>query len=260
MSSHHHLILKAVPEEAEEWSDKDVIKRWLSLFRGSSAAKKCVQGEVLKFNEQEAVNALAPIWRNRLTDISWFMKCLNEPIARSANKEDNIGGNFWISRFRSEALLDEEAILTAMAYVDLNPIRAGIANTPESSEHTSIKERIDPQFSLSEAIKSYCEQGGFSVHLCCDDNTIRIRELAAFNGDEVHDVLTSGISFNQKDYFELVDHSGRVIGADKTGHIDDNLPPILDRLEISRKTWFENCQNFEAIYSERFAPKLLFSD
>jgi len=69
------------------------------------------------------------------------MKGLNEPIARQANKEDGKQGNFWISRFRSEALLDEEAVLSAMAYVDLNPVRASIASTPENSAHTSIKKK-----------------------------------------------------------------------------------------------------------------------
>ncbi len=187
------------------------------------------------------------------------MPSLNEPIARAANKEEGKQGNFWISRFRSEALMDEEAVLTAMAYVDLNPIRAGIAKTPESSEHTSIKERINPQFNLSEAIKSYCEQGGFPGQLCCDDKPIPIRALVTFNGSETLDNHTAGINFQLKDYLELVDYSGRAIREDKTGHIDSTLPPILERLAITHKTWFENCRNFEAIYSDRFAPKLLFS-
>ena len=70
-------------------------------------------------------------------------KLLNEHIAKEANKEDNVTGSFFESRFKSQALLDERALLTCMAYVDLNPIRAAIAQTPETSDYTSIQERIN---------------------------------------------------------------------------------------------------------------------
>ena len=62
------------------------------------------------------------------------MKVLNENIAKQANKEDKCTGHFWESRYKSQALLDEQAVLSCMTYVDLNPIRAAMAPTPEQSD------------------------------------------------------------------------------------------------------------------------------
>ena len=86
------------------------------------------------------------------------MKCLNEPIARQANREDECTGHFWESRFKSQALHTEEALLSCMAYTALNPTRAPLAETPDTSDHTSIKERIHTNFHLAEAITHQTEQ------------------------------------------------------------------------------------------------------
>jgi putative transposase len=121
-------------------------------------------------------------------------------IARMANAEDHCTGRFWEGRFKSQALLDTRAVLACMAYVDLNPIRAAMASTPEQSDYTSIQERIlHPEDS---SLRPFAEQG---------------------------DV---GLPFALKDYLELVDWGGREIKHNKRGYIPASAPPILTRLKM----------------------------
>lgn len=89
--------------------------------------------------ELEVVAGIIADWRERLYDISWFMRGVNETIARMANAEDRVKGRFWEGRFKSQALLDETALLSCMACVDLNPIRAGMENDVAKSDFTSIQ-------------------------------------------------------------------------------------------------------------------------
>ena len=86
------------------------------------------------------------------------MRCLCEKIARAANHEDGSSGRFWAGRFKSVALLDEAAILACSVYVDLNPIRAGLATTPEESAYTSGRDRIRSMFEISTRLTSTDEQ------------------------------------------------------------------------------------------------------
>lgn len=139
------------------------------------------------------------LWRERLGSISWFMKCVNEPLARLANKEDGCKGRFWEGRFQSQALLEEAALVKCMVYTDLNPVRAGIEASPEASEHTSVKARIE-QRDAALAPMAGQRQAGFSVPI--------------------------GLA----DYLQLVDSTGRALRDGKRGRIDPALQPILARL------------------------------
>jgi hypothetical protein len=108
-----------------------LVTRYLSEERA-----QMTEAEIAKVEE------LGEAYRSRLHDLSWLTRTLNEHIARKAKAEDGVKGRFWEGRFKSQALLDEKALLAAMAYVDLNPVRAGIATTPEASDYTSIEERV----------------------------------------------------------------------------------------------------------------------
>ena len=147
------------------------------------------------------------------------MRCLNEPIARQANAEDGCTGRFWEGRFKSQALLDEAAVLTCMAYADLNPVRAGMAKDTEDSDFTSIQQRIRELIALRQGETP--EKGP---------------RLLDFAGNE-REQAPDGLPFSLDDYIDLVDWSGRVVREDKRGAIDETLPPILERLEIDAGTW-----------------------
>ncbi len=159
MSNHYHLVLKLCPAQLDELSDDQIMDRWLALFKGPLLVQRHRKGEKLSAAERSTVSDIIKVWRNKLASISWFMRCLNQTIARQANIEDQCTGKFWECRFRSQALKTEEALLSCMAYTDLNPIRAGLAETPEASDCTSIQERIKPVFDLQLAIKQQSMPG-----------------------------------------------------------------------------------------------------
>ncbi len=142
MSNHYHLVLKVDKEKAGRLSDYDVALRWKKLFHGHIMVDRWLADKATTQSEKDKALEIVQVWRVRLYDLGWYMRCLNESIAIQANKEDNCKGRFWEGRFKSQALLDETALLACMAYVDLNPIRAAISNTPETSDFTSIQQRL----------------------------------------------------------------------------------------------------------------------
>lgn len=226
MSNHYHVVLHINKEKASNWTNTDVVEQWHQLFKGSLLSQRFVDGESLSTAERDALSDQIEEWRNRLMSISWFMRCANEPIAREANVEDDVTGRFWEGRFKSQALLDEKALLACMAYVDLNPIRARMAKTPEQSDHTSIQLRIKRILN--------------SAHETEKANP----SLFQFAGNIRKD-MPEGIPFNIADYLALVDWSGRIIRQDKKGAISENLPPILSRLNIDARHWLYLTKNFE---------------
>ena len=207
-----------------------------------------MQGDTLDKAEQQAADLCIDEYRKRLTDLSWFMKALNEPIAREANKEDGCTGHFWESRFKSQALLTEEAVLSCMTYVDLNPVRAKMADTPEKSDHTSIKERISPQFCLQTAIKEQIDLQ------CLIKFQLPLKPLTKFEGNVKNEEQT-GILFNAVDYLELVDYTGRIVKKGKRGAINQLTPPILKRLHLNTDEWLARSCAFEENYHRLFAKR-----
>lgn len=221
MSNHLHVVLHVDEDSVKNWSTLEVLDRWHRLHRGTFFTQQYVRGEALPEHTLKLVENLADTYRARLISISWFMKELNEPIARKANSEDNCTGHFWEGRFKSQALLDEAALMSCMAYVDLNPIRSDICQTPEDSDYTSVKQRV-----------------------ACAKNCYQPKALYPFVGNPRQDI-PSGLPFNLVDYLELLDMTGRILIEGKAGAINVELLPILKRLNISSENWLSIATKFE---------------
>ena len=136
MSNHYHLVLRLDPKRTEQWSDKEVAQRWL-MRNGRNTNDKIAIEQISNLLTQP--KRLLQL-RKRLGSLSWFMRHINEPLARKANAEDKCKGRFWEGRFKSVALLDHTALLACMIYVDLNPARANALSTVPSP-HTSARQR-----------------------------------------------------------------------------------------------------------------------
>jgi REP element-mobilizing transposase RayT len=222
MSNHVHLVLCVDKDKAMSWSDKQVVGRWHRLHRGTLLSQKFMRNELLSDGEGISLKETTAVYRQRLYDISWLMASLSEPIARQANKEDGCTGRFWEGRFKSQALLDDAAVLSCMAYVDLNPIRAKMAKALEFSQHTSIKKR-------TEAIQQHKRQP---------------QKLLPFVGNSRQD-MPQCIAFSLQNHCELVNTTGRIIRADKAGAIDSAHSPIPSRLGLSEEQWITLTTEFE---------------
>jgi REP element-mobilizing transposase RayT len=214
MSNHWHVVLRNRPDWVAEWSDDEAARRWLLLFPSDRAAEGSPPPPSLSAISLITANPerLAEI-RRRLSSVSWFMRCVNEYIARRANQEDHDHGRFWSGRFHCQALRNDSAVLACMAYVDLNPVRAKAAMTPEQSEYTSVYDRIKAR--RTETPESWlCPIG---------------------EGEDGRNGGILAMSLDQ--YLSLVDWSGRQARADKPGAIPAELANILDRLNIDRDRW-----------------------
>ncbi|QOC21812.1 transposase [Wenzhouxiangella sp. AB-CW3] len=208
MSNHVHVILRSDPGASWQWTDREVAERWLSIFPGSISHRddpNCVARATLALlGNAERLDVI----RQRLGSISWFMRALNEPIARWANREDGCSGRFWEGRYKCQALLDQQAVLSCMAYVDLNPVRAGMCETLHASEHTSVRYRLE---SAQSAIAKALGKGKQEEAL---------KPVAGLDVDTLSDLTESS-------YIELVRWTGLQAHPNKRGKLSatEEMPP-----------------------------------
>jgi REP element-mobilizing transposase RayT len=229
MHNHNHLVLHVDSEKAKCWSDIEVLRRWHSVHPNKAISAMYLdpsQRKTLTSLQISTVKKTVKVYRERLCSISFFMKALNQYIASKANKEDDCTGKFWESRFKSQALLDERAIISCMIYVDLNPIRAGIASSLASSHYTSIKKRLA-------AIKV----GRQPANLKCFRTSLENKSTA--------------LNINLDYYLQLLAQTAKRIKLARNESV--SKPKIesrlLTQLEINENNWLKLSTHFEQEFS-----------
>ena len=208
MSNHLHLVLRSDPTETLRWSDDEVAARWVRLFPPREDSDQAIEAKCLRLLADPArIETL----RERLGNLSWLMRCLVEPIARRANREDGCKGRFWEGRYKCQALCDERAILAAMAYVDLNPVRAGMADRLETSAYTSVATRI-AEATTNPALL-----------------TAPLKPVAGR--------LRPTVAITTADYLHILDWTGRQLSPGKRGRISAEAPGILTTIDRDEQRW-----------------------
>jgi len=215
MDNHVHVVVRADPLRAQGWTAEEVAWRWLSIFPSNWTDTQLRVPTAEKVAELVADTKRLQLCRERLGNISWLMRCLNEWVARRANKEDKCTGRYWEGRFKCLRIVDAGALLMTMIYVDLNPVRAKIVNRPEAGRHTSVRRRFKQQ--RAKVDDSITESLG---------GLLPIEEI--FPADRMHMKPISALV-----YLQMVDAFGRKVGRRKQqGAIASHLHPVLRRLGL----------------------------
>ncbi len=258
MENHIHLEVRTCPDVVETWSDEEVVRRWkviskLIHSKDSQTVKEVTEKEIEK--ELKKPGRVAEL-RKRLSSLSHFMKAFNEHISRRANREDGTKGAFFDGRFGCRRIENEAGVLACGVYIDLNPIRAGEACTPETSLYTSAYDRICGHRQRQEAAGRTLSFGttspespdGWLSELTLDERADAWKGAhASTSGRRASDKGLLPISL--EDYLALLDWTGRQIVAGKTGAIPRNLAPILERIGIRQSDkWLELASGFHTMF------------
>jgi hypothetical protein len=246
MSNHLHVILRNRPDIVKQWSDDEVALRWWNLFpqRRNKDGSPAEPAETDLKHLEASVREL----RQRLSSVSWFMRCTSEVIARMANAEEEVSGRFWEGRFKAVILPDEAAIAACMVYVDLNPIRAGIAETPETSNFTSVQDRMTDLKSAQEVSTAdaqevrieHGEKAGWLAPMQLEPKRKKVRERATSRRASNRGCIFLSLP----EYLELLEWTGRQLHPGKRGTIPRKVPPVMNRLEMDSEIWLAAVGSF----------------
>ena len=238
MDNHLHVLVRLDTADASSWSAEKVLRRWTLAYPPKTPRGKNIKITRAWIDEHVKDQKRIELLRERLVCLGWFMKALKEPLSRMANKEDGCKGTFWESRYKSIAILDDEALLATCAYIDLNPVAAGISAAPETSRYTSIRRRVKhvrARGKLGElkAAKSGHLPSGRGAGNVEEDLWLCPLEDRRRQGSSREGMLEG---FSLASYLVLVDYTSRFRRHGKA-RISRKLASILDRLDSNGETW-----------------------
>jgi Transposase IS200 like len=238
MDNHLHLLVRLDPAVGQAWSDEEVVRRWGRLFPPRDKVRQPipVTEHWVQWRLKEAQWVATA--RGRLQSLSWFMKCLKEPLSRLANRQDGTRGTFFEGRFKSVAVCDEEALLAISVYIDLNPVAAKIATTPETSDYTSIKQRVEHVEAQGKTAELEAAEGGSVAGSRAAGGLEEALWLCPIEDRRGLDSTREGMiqGFPLGSYVKLVDYTGRLFRQRKAS-ISAELAGIFERLGCSAQSW-----------------------
>lgn len=245
MDNHLHVLCRLDPEDVKQWSDEEVVRRWINVYPPKTLNfddAKAVANWIT--HESKKPGRMAQL-RERLADLGWFMKSLKEPLSRLCNRLDGVKGTFWEARYKSIAILDEEALLATSAYIDLNPVAAGIAEVPEQSKHTSVKQRVDHAKANDrvEAIQA-AREGSVAGSKAAGDLEqshwlVPIEDRRQLPGKSNANAREGMVgTFSLGSYVLLVEYTGRLFRNGKA-RISAGARDVLERIGSTPEFWYE---------------------
>ncbi|XZE20630.1 transposase [Pirellulaceae bacterium SH449] len=270
LSNHYHLILRSRPDIVATWDDSEIARRWLMLC----PKRKKPDGSADEPNELELDSirsspAKVKEIRLRLSDISWWIRLLSQKIAQRANKADGEVGKFWQARYKAVRILDETALLACAAYVDLNPIRAAMAETLEQSDYTSIQRRIEDlkEQASSKSVEDHSSEpsqqpetnsspapsfvgltrSAFLAPICLGRSEEDLGACPSSNGYRASD--KGFLEVSVAGYIELLDWTARQLVKGKRGATPADAAPVFERLGLTEEVWVELVRDFGALFS-----------
>jgi len=235
MDNHLHVLLRLEPQRAAKWSDEEVVRWWGKLFPPRGKNRQPLPVTKSWAEQKLADRKWVAKARERLCTLGWFMKCLKEPLARMANKQDGCRGAFWEGRFKSIAILDEEALLATLAYIDLNPVAAGEVELPEESEHTSLRARLERCRNRGTLKAVQTTSAGEVLQRAMEDSRHWLCPIEDRRGKgQKRAGMLEG--FTLASYLRLVDCTSRLHRTGKA-HVSEDVASLLSRLGMSADKW-----------------------